>query len=84
MYCRFGYSEVALRVDPAIPVECPECGAINRIPSEYVQDNGCIYPPHEMPSNGSGDAGMLVWERRSLPRRYKRKNNGKWGIAKAE
>lgn len=67
MRCQWSGMEVRARIDPSIPVECPECGAIRRIPGNHVWSDMFIYPPHDEPEN------------RRLRRHWQRVN-GVWTI----
>jgi hypothetical protein len=67
MQCSYSNSEIVLSIDPSIPVECPECSAIRKIPGKQVWSDLFIYPAHEMPD--------VSRERK----RYKR-INGEWQL----
>lgn len=45
--CSFSGMDVAAHIDPSIPVECPECGAIRTIPSKQVWSDLFKYPSHK-------------------------------------
>ena len=69
MQCRFSYAEVYTKIDHTIPVECPECGVIRRIPGRSVYPDSFTYPPHECLDGAA-----------RLRKRYKRKYDV-WGMA---
>lgn len=69
MQCEFSHRQVQARIDSSLPVECPECGAVRKIPGRDVYSDGFTYPPHQ---TLDGTA--------RLRKRYKRRYDV-WGMA---
>lgn len=66
--CEFGGTEVMTRIDSNIPVQCPVCGSIRKIPMNRVWSDMFVYPAHSQP------------ETLRTTRCYKRMDNGAWKI----
>lgn len=68
MSCRMSGQDCSGRIDPSIPVKCPACGAIRKIPGKSVWKDGFRYPYH--PSlEGEGQ-----------PRRHYEHVDGQWKV----
>lgn len=46
MRCHFSGEEIYISIDPSIPVECPDCGAIRTIQGKYIYSDMIKYPSH--------------------------------------
>ena len=53
MQCSYGGREIAASIDPSVPVECPQCGAIRIVPRRGVWDDMFVFPVHKEVEGGA-------------------------------
>lgn len=70
MRCQYSGMEIAAHIDPSLPVECPVCGAIRKIPGKHVWSDMFKYPSHKEPDG-------------AVSRRRYKCINGVWKIVEA-
>jgi hypothetical protein len=65
--CNYSNTDIDIKIEPNIPVECPTCGAVVTIPLRNQYEDGITFPAHK-PGRG-----------KSTQRRYK-EIDGTWAI----
>jgi hypothetical protein len=51
MPCPFSGTEISLSMKIPLPVECPMCQAVRRIPTRHIFPDMVIYPSHDQPDS---------------------------------